>query len=169
MKLQLEKKKKEKEIELQIKKENIKKLKIEEHIMLKEIKDNTINTKRQRYQSALNDKKILKNIKQEIDNQQKNKNYFRHAKIKQKYYEGKTNQLKKNFIKKNEEFIKQEKDLKKLKMIENKMMRTYNRLEIIEKKYIENLFKAKEMDEKLKKNNNINIRQSFDLKNKKNN
>ena len=56
--------------------------------------------KRQRYQSALNDKKILKNIRKELEKQQNNKNCFRHAKVKQEYYEGKTNKLKKKFEKK---------------------------------------------------------------------
>ena len=102
--------------------------------MLKETKNNNFNNKRQRYQSALYDKRMLKNIKQEIDEQEKNKNYFLHEKIKQQYYEGKTNQLKKSYYKKNEEFIEQEYDLKRLKIMENKMMKTYNKLEIIEKK-----------------------------------
>ena len=87
MKLQFEKKRKEKDKELQKRKENIKKLKNEEHNMLKETKNNNINTKRQRYQSALYDKRILKNIKQELDEQEKNKNYFLHEKIKQQYYD----------------------------------------------------------------------------------
>ena len=169
MKLQLEKKRKEKDKELQKRKENIKKLKNEEHNMLKETKNNNINNKRQRYQSALYDKRMLKNIKQEIDEQEKNKNYFLHEKIKQQYYEGKTNQLKKSYYKKNEEFIEQEYDLKRLKIMENKMMKTYNKLEIIEKKFMENinLFRAKEMNEKLKKKNNVNMIQSFELMNKK--
>ena len=169
MKLQLEKKRKEKDKELQKRKENIKKLKNEEHNMLKETKNNNINNKRQRYQSALYDKRMLKNIKQEIDEQEKNKNYFLHEKIKQQYYEGKTNQLKKSYYKKNEEFIEQEYDLKRLKKIESKMMKTYNKLEIIEKKFMENinLFRAKEMNEKLKKKNNVNMIQSFELMNKK--
>ena len=112
---------------------------------------------------------MLKNIKQEIDEQEKNKNYFLHEKIKQQYYEGKTNQLKKSYYKKNEEFIEQEYDLKRLKIMENKMMKTYNKLEIIEKKFMENinLFRAKEMNEKLKKKNNVNMIQSFELMNKK--
>ena len=169
MKLQLEKKRKEKDKELQKRKENIKKLKNEEHNMLKETKNNNINNKRQRYQSALYDKRILKNIKQELDEQEKNKNYFLHEKIKQQYYDGKTNQLKKSYYKKNEEIIEQEYDLKRLKKIESKMMKTYNKLEIIEKKFMENinLFKAKEMNEKLKKKSNINIRQNVELMNKK--
>ena len=79
--------------------------------MLKESKNNNINNKRQRYQSALYDKRILKNIKQELDEQEKNKNYFLHEKIKQQYYEGKTNKLKKNLTKKNEEFIEEENQL----------------------------------------------------------
>ena len=60
--------------------------------------------KKKRYQSALNDKKVMKNIKQEIDKQRNNKNCFRHAKVKQQYYEGKTNKIKKDIDKKNEEF-----------------------------------------------------------------
>ena len=54
---------------------NIKKLKNEEHIMLKETKDNNIFNKKKRYQSALSDKVILKKLKKEIDNQQNNRNF----------------------------------------------------------------------------------------------
>ena len=68
--------------------------------MLKETKDNNITTKRKRYQSALNDKNVMRNIRQEMNRQQNNKNCFRHAKVKQQYYEGKTNKLKKILIKK---------------------------------------------------------------------
>jgi hypothetical protein len=161
MKSQLEKKRNEKNIELERKKEKIKNLKNAEHNMLKETKDKNIYMKRQRYQSALNDKKILKNIRQEIEKQQNNKNCFRHAKVKQEYYEGKTNKLKKNFEKQNEDFIEQENDLKRLKIIEDKMIKTYNKLEMIEKECIENLYKSQCLNEKIKEKNNLNITNNF--------
>ena len=164
MKSQLEKKRNEKNIELERKKEKIKNLKNAEHNMLKETKDKNIYTKRQRYQSALNDKKILRNIRQEIEKQQNNKNCFRHAKVKQEYYEGKTNKLKKNFEKQNEDFIEQENDLKRLKIIENKMMKTYNKLEMIEKECLENLYKSKSLNEKFKEKNNLNINNNLNTK-----
>ena len=125
--------------------------------MLKETKDNNITTKRKRYQSALNDKNIMRNIRQEMNRQQNNKNCFRHAKVKQQYYEGKTNKLKKNLNKKNEEFIEQENDLKELKIIGDKMIKTYNQLELIEKQCIENLNKTKFLNEKFKDKKAINI------------
>jgi len=125
--------------------------------MLKETKNNNINTKRKRYQSALNDKIVLRNIRQEINRQQNNKNCFRHAKVKQQYYEGKTNNLKKNMNKKNEDFIEQENDLKELKIIGDKMMKTYTQLELIEKQCIENLNKTKYLNEKFKEKKAINI------------
>ena len=151
-------------MELELKKEKIKNLKNEEHNMLKETKNKNINMKRQRYQSALNDKKILKNIRQELEKQQNNKNCYRHAKVKQEYYEGKTNKLKKNFEKKNEDFIQQENDLKRLKIIENKMMKTYNKLEMIEKECLENLYKSKSLNEKFKDKNNLNINNNLNKK-----
>ena len=141
-----------------------KSLKNKEHDMLKETRDININAKKQRYRSALNDKKILKNIKQEIDMQQNNKNCFRHAKVKQEYYEGKTNQLKKSLYKKGEDFMEQEKDLNRLKIIENKMKKTYNKLELIEKKCIENLYKTKSINDNYKKKHFINIQKSNDIK-----
>ena len=125
--------------------------------MLQETKDKNITTKRKRYQSALNDKNVMRNIRQEINRQQNNKNCFRHAKVKQQYYEGKTNKLKKNLTKKNEEFIEEENDLKELKLIGDKMMKTYNQLELIEKQCIENLNKTKYLNEKFKKKKSINI------------
>ena len=164
IKLILEKKKNEKSNELEKKKLKIKSLKNKEHDMLKETRDININAKKQRYRSALNDKKILKNIKQEIDMQQNNKNCFRHAKVKQEYYEGKTNQLKKSLYKKGEDFMEQEKDLNRLKIIENKMKKTYNKLELIEKKCIENLYKTKSINDNFKKKHFINIQKSNDIK-----
>lgn len=164
IKLILEKKKNEKSNELEKKKLKIKSLKNKEHDMLKETRDININAKKQRYRSALNDKKILKNIKQEIDMQQNNKNCFRHAKVKQEYYEGKTNQLKKSLYKKGEDFMEQEKDLNRLKIIENKMKKTYNKLELIEKKCIENLYKTKSINDNYKKKHFINIQKSNDIK-----
>ena len=164
IKLILEKRKNEKNNELEKKKLKIKSLKNKEHDMLKETRDININAKKQRYRSALNDKKILKNIKQEIDMQQNNKNCFRHAKVKQEYYEGKTNQLKKSLYKKGEDFMEQEKDLNRLKIIENKMKKTYNKLELIEKKCIENLYKTKSINDNFKKKHFINIQKSNDIK-----
>ena len=164
IKLILEKRKNEKNNELEKKKLKIKSLKNKEHGMLKETRDININAKKQRYRSALNDKKILKNIKQEIDMQQNNKNCFRHAKVKQEYYEGKTNQLKKSLYKKGEDFMEQEKDLNRLKIIENKMKKTYNKLELIEKKCIENLYKTKSINDNFKKKHFINIQKSNDIK-----
>ena len=164
IKSQLEKKRNEKNMELELKKEKIKNLKNKEHNMLNETKNKNIYMKRQRYQSALNDKKILKNIRQELEKQQNNKNCFRHAKVKQEYYEGKTNKLKKNFEKKNEDFIEQENDLKRLKIIENKMMKTYNKLEMIEKECLENLYKSKSLNEKFKEKNNLNINNNLNTK-----
>ena len=164
IKLILEKKKNEKSNELEKKKLKIKSLKNKEHDMLKETRDININAKKQRYRSALNDKKILKNIKQEIDMQQNNKNCFRHAKVKQEYYEGKTNQLKKSLYKKGEDFMEQQKDLNRLKIIENKMKETYNKLELIVKKCIENLYKTKSINDNYKKKHFINIQKSNDIK-----
>ena len=151
-------------MELELKKEKIKNLKNKEHNMLNETKNKNIYMKRQRYQSALNDKKILKNIRQELEKQQNNKNCFRHAKVKQEYYEGKTNKLKKKFEKQNEDFIEQENDLKRLKIIENKMMKTYNKLEMIEKECLENLYKSKSLNEKFKEKNNLNINNNLNTK-----
>ena len=146
IRLQLEQKKKEKNKELIKKKENIKKLKNEEHIMLKETKDNNIFNKKKRYQSALSDKVILKKLKKEIDNQQNNRNFFRHEKVKQQRYEKKAKKLEKNIDKKNEEIIEQENDLKELKIIENKMIKTFYKLELMEKECMKNLAKTKNMN-----------------------
>ena len=111
--------------------------------MLKETKDNNIFNKKKRYQSALSDKVILKKLKKEIDNQQNNRNFFRHEKVKQQRYEKKAKKLEKNIDKKNEEIIEQENDLKELKIIENKMIKTFYKLELMEKECMKNLAKTK--------------------------
>ena len=157
IKSELKKKQNEKNIELNKRKEKVKELKNEEQTMLKETKNSNINMKRRRYQSALNDKKIFKNIRQELDNQQNNKNCFRHAKVKQQFYEGKANIIKKNLEKKNEDLIEQENNLKKLKIIENKVMKTYNKLEIMEKEYIKKINQTKKLNEKYMDKMNKNI------------
>ena len=59
--------------------------------------------------------------------------------------------------KKNEDFIEQENDLKELKIIGDKMMKTYTQLELIEKQCIENLNKTKYLNEKFKEKKAINI------------
>ena len=157
MKSELKKKQKEKNDELNNKKEKIKQLKNEEQSMLKETKDNNINMKKRRYQSALNDKRIMKNIRQELDKQQNNKNCFRHAKVKQEFYEGKANKIKQNLEKKNEDLIEQENDLKKLKIIGNKMMKTYSKLEMMEQEYLKKLEQSKKLNEKYMDKKNISM------------
>ena len=49
-------------------------------------------------------------------------------------------------IKKNEEIIEQENDLKELKIIENKMIKTFYKLELMEKECMKNLAKTKNMN-----------------------
>ena len=159
MKIELEKIKLEKNNELLKKQERVQRIKIKAKNRLEEKKNENKTEKKRKYQSALNDKYLMKCIIEQINTQQNNKNNFQHAKIRQEFNEYETNRVKRNIIKENKEQIEQENNLRVLKNLEQQMMNACNELETIEKKCLENLNKTKDYNLKYLEN-------SFDTKSK---
>ena len=91
----------------------------------------------------------MKEIKETLNRQQKNKNAYSHAKIKQEYNEYETNKAKKNIEKENLLKLQHENNIKQLKDLEKEMRKTCNKLEKIEKQYIDKLNKTKYMSLKI--------------------
>jgi hypothetical protein len=157
--MQLKKMRNKQNKELKEKKERIQRLKVRIKNRLEEKKNENLSKKKRKYQSAMNDKYLMKSIIEEINTQQNNRNCYQHAKVKQQFNEFETNRMKRNMIKENKETIEQENNLKVLKFLERKMMNAYNELESIEKKYLE----------KIKDTKNYNLRyieNSSDFKSK---
>ena len=164
IKLELERVKKEINEELMKKHENTKKLKMEVERKLKEKKIEYYSAKKRKYQSALSDKQIMKCIKEQIDTQENNKNLYKIAKVKQQFNEYETNKIKNNILKENQVLLEHENNLKCLKLIEKKMVKTFKQLEMREKECLESLNKTKYINTKymgnikLSDNNKITIK-----------
>ena len=164
IKLELERVKKEINEELMKKHENTKKLKMEVERKLKEKKIEYYSAKKKKYQSALSDKQIMKCIKEQIDTQENNKNLYKIAKVKQQFNEYETNKIKNNILKENQVLLEHENNLKCLKLIEKKMVKTFKQLEMREKECLESLNKTKYINTKymgnikLSDNNKITIK-----------
>ena len=164
IKLELERVKKEINEELMKKHENTKKLKMEVERKLKEKKIEYYSSKKKTYQSALSDKQIMKCIKEQIDTQENNKNLYKIAKVKQQFNEYETNKIKNNILKENQVLLEHENNLKCLKLIEKKMVKTFKQLEMREKECLESLNKTKYINTKymgnikLSDNNKITIK-----------
>ena len=114
IKLELEKLKYEKDKELEEKRERIQRFKIKEKKGLEEKKNENLSLKKRKYQSAMNDKYLMKCIIEQLNAQQNNRNCYRHAKVKQEFNEFETNKMKQNIIKENQQKIQNENNLKDL-------------------------------------------------------
>lgn len=152
IKIELEKIKIEKNKELMQKKERIQRFKVKAKNRLEEKKNENLSQKKRKYQSALNDKYLMKCIIEQINTQQNNKNCYNHAKVKQQINEFETNRMKRNMIKENKEKIEHENNLKILKVIEKQMLDACNELESMEKKCLESLNKTKDYNIKYLEN-----------------
>ena len=149
IKIQLQRIKEEREKALQSKKLLIKSQKEKDkeyraHKMSKNLSQKKIN-----YQTSLNDKYLMKIIKEQLKTQQLNKNTYSHAKVRQELNEFETNKMKRNLEKENQ--IKQfhQNNLMQLKKLENEMKNTCNQLEELEKEALESLNKTKHMNMRL--------------------
>ena len=164
IKLELERVKKEINEELMKKNEKKKKLKMEGEKKIKKKKIEYYSAKKRKYQSALSDKQIMKCIKEQIDTQENNKNLYKIAKVKQQFNEYETNKIKNNILKENQVLLEHENNLKCLKLIEKKMVKTFKQLEMREKECLESLNKTKYINTKymgnikLSDNNKITIK-----------
>ena len=85
-KLELEKIKKEHEKILNYKTNNVKNQKNDEITGIKTSRHNSMVNKKVNYVASLNEKFLLKNIKEQYDNIRKNKNKYLHEKIKQNIF-----------------------------------------------------------------------------------
>ena len=143
LKLELKKNREEQSRALIDKKSNIR-LKKENDMKFRQDKRNeNLSQKKNNYKNFLTDKYLMKIIKEQITTQQKNKNAYSHAKIKQEYNEYETNKMKKNKERENLLKIEHENNIKELKDLQKEMRKTCNKLEVIEKEYIEKLNKTK--------------------------
>jgi len=146
MKLELEKMKNEKDKELEEKRERIQRYKKKEKTRLEEKKNENLSQKKRKYQSAMNDKYLMKCIIEQLNTQQNNKNSYKHAKIKQEINEFETNKMKQNMMKENQLQIDQDNNLRVLKLIEKRMLNTCTELETIERQCLESLNKTKKFN-----------------------
>ena len=156
IKIELEKIKLENNKELAQKKERVQRFKMKAKNRMEEKKNENISQKKRKYQSALNDKYLMKCIIEQINTQQNNKNCYQHAKVKQQFNESETKRMKRKLIKENNEQIQHENNLKVLKNIEKKMKNACNELENMEKKCLESLNKTKDYNMKYIENNSDN-------------
>ena len=146
MKLELEKMKNEKDKELEEKRERIQRYKKKEKTRLEEKKNENLSQKKRKYQSAMNDKYLMKCIIEQLNTQQNNKNSYKHAKIKQEINEFETNKMKQNMMKENQLQIDQDNNLRVLKLIEKRMLNTCTELETIERQCLQSLNKTKKFN-----------------------
>lgn len=146
MKLELEKIKNEKDKELEEKRERIQRYKMKEKTRLEEKKNENLSQKKRKYQSAMNDKYLMKCIIEQLNTQQNNKNSYKHAKIKQEINEFETNKIRQNMMKENQLQIDQDNNLRVLKLLEKRMLNTCSELETIERQCFESLNKTKKFN-----------------------
>jgi len=144
IKFQLTKIKEEQDKELRTKRERIQQFKEKTKFNLEEKKFETIYKKKRKYQSALNDKHLIRCIIEQINNQQINKKNFQHEKVKQYYNESETNKMKRNIMKENEQRLLFRNNLKNLLQKEKIMKKKLDDLLSIEKKYLDQLNQTRE-------------------------
>jgi len=157
IKFELTKIKEEQDKELQKKKERIHRFKekIKNNIEEKKIENNL--KKKRKYQSALNDKYLIKCILEQINDQQTNKKCYQHEKVKQYYNEFETNKIKQSILKENSARLEYEKNMKKLIAKEKRMKKKCDELLSLEKKYLEQLNQTKEDNLRYIENTSENI------------
>jgi len=157
IKFELTKIKEEQDKELQKKKERIHRFKekIKNNIEEKKIENNL--KKKRKYQSALNDKYLIKCILEQINDQQTNKKCYQHEKVKQYYNEFETNKIKQSILKENSARLEYEKNMKKLIAKEKRMKKKCDELLSLERKYLEQLNQTKEDNLRYIENTSENI------------
>lgn len=157
IKFELTKIKEEKDKELQKRKERIHRFKEKTKNNLEEKRIENISKKKRKYQSALNDKYLIRCIIEQINNQQNNKKCYQHEKIKQYYNEYETNKIKKNLMKENKQLMEYRNNMRKLKEKERKMKKKCDELISQEKKYLEKLNETKENNLRYIENTSENL------------
>lgn len=153
LRMELQKKKEEKNRALNNKKNLIQEKKQNDKKARIERRNANLSVKKTNYKNYLTDKYLMKIIKEQLANQQKNKNAYSHAKIRQEYNEYETNKMKKNIEKENLIKKQHEDNIKQLKDLEKEMRKTCNKLEVIEKQYLDKLNQTKYMSMKVMEDN----------------
>ena len=127
----------------------IQKQRLKDNIHRENKKIENLSQKKLNYQSSLNDKYLLKEIRQQLNNLQLNKNTYSHAKIKQQLNEYETNKMKRNLEKENLNKKMHENNIRQLKLLEEEMKNTCDQLEELEKQAMERLRRTKYMNLRL--------------------
>ena len=143
-------------------------LKTEEKNLLMLSKENNLDLKKIKYKNALNDKLLMKNIIEQTENLRVNRNNYNHEKIKQMHNEFEANKMKLKLKKENDLNEKYKNKIKILKNNNKDLIDEFNKLENLEKIYLEKLNitknKSIEIDNVSKLNKKIsNIRNKRNL------
>ena len=106
-------------------------------------KKEIVSKKKSKYQSLLNEKHLMKIIREQLNTLQMNKNTYSHAKIKQELNEYEANRMKRNLEKQNMNKKIHEQNIMQLKLLEEEMKITCNQLEELEKQAVDRLKRTK--------------------------
>ena len=149
LKKNIKKLKEERDKELISKKAIIQNKRIKDNIYRENKKNENLSQKKMNYQSSLNEKYLMKIIREQLNTLQLNKNTYSHAKIKQELNEYETNKMKRNLEKENLNKKMHEHNIMQLKLLEEEMKVTCNQLEELEKQAVDRLKRTKYMNLRL--------------------
>jgi len=124
-------------------------VRVKDNMNRKNKKEANLSQKKLNYQSSLNDKYLMRIIKEQLNNQQLNKKTCTHAKVRQELNEYETNKVKKKLEKENKIQQIYENNIVQLKRLEKEMKHTCSQLEELEKQAIDSLSKTKHMSLKI--------------------
>ena len=148
-KKEVKKLREERDKELIYKKTLIQNKRIRENKYRETKKNENLSQKKLNYQSSLNEKYLMKIIREQLNTLQLNKNTYSHAKIKQELNEYETNRMKRNLEKENMNKKLHEHNIKQLKLLEEEMKNTCDQLEELEKQAFDKLKRTKYMNLRL--------------------
>ena len=168
LKLEIEKNKEERNKALNNKKQFIQSQRQKDNIYRDKKKNANLSQKKLNYQTSLNDKYLMKIIKEQLKTQQLNKNTYSHAKVRQELNEFETNKMKRNLEKENQIQQIHENNITQLKLLEKEMKSTCDQLEELEKQAIESLNKTKYMNLKIVGDNSYKFNNFANKKKNKN-
>ena len=168
LKRELQKRKDERNKALIDKRKMVRSQREKDNIIRVNKKNANLSQKKLNYQTSLNDKYLMKIVKEQLNSQQLNKNSSSHAKIKQELNEYEANKMKRNLEKKNRIQKMHENNIVQLKLLEKEMKTTCDQLEELEKQAMENLNKTKHMNFKLAGDDPYNHNKSINPKRSKN-
>ena len=141
---------------------------VKNNIIRENKKKEIFSQKKMKYQSSLNEKHLMKIIREQLNTLQMNKNTYSHAKIKQELNEYETNRMKRNLEKQNMNKKMHENNIIQLKLLEEEMKITCNQLEELEKQAVDRLKRTKYVNLRLFSEDKTKINFSKVKKNKSN-